>query len=96
MPAKLRSDDGKHIVIRPLAYVAEDDLAAYAEQRAFPIIPCSLCGSQDNLQRKVVGEMLAEWERKHPGRIESMMRALGEVRPSHLLDRKLFDFSGLK
>jgi tRNA 2-thiocytidine biosynthesis protein TtcA len=96
MPAKLRSDDCKHIVIRPLAYVAEDDLAAYAEQRAFPIIPCSLCGSQDNLQRKVVGEMLAEWERKHPGRIESMMRALGEVRPSHLLDRKLFDFSGLK
>ena len=96
MPAKLRSDDGKHIVIRPLAYVAEDDLAAYAEQKAFPIIPCSLCGSQDNLQRKVVGEMLAEWERKHPGRIESMMRALGEVRPSHLLDRKLFDFSGLK
>ena len=96
MPAKLRSDDGKRIVIRPLAYVAEDDLAAYAEQRAFPIIPCSLCGSQDNLQRKVVGEMLAEWERKHPGRIESMMRALGEVRPSHLLDRKLFDFSGLK
>ena len=96
MPAKLRSDDGKHIVIRPLAYVAEDDLAAYAEQKAFPIIPCSLCGSQDNLQRKVVGEMLVEWERKHPGRIESMMRALGEVRPSHLLDRKLFDFSGLE
>jgi tRNA 2-thiocytidine biosynthesis protein TtcA len=96
MPAKLRSDDGKHIVIRPLAYVAEDDLAAYAEQKAFPIIPCTLCGSQDNLQRKVVGEMLAEWERKHPGRIESMMRALSEVRPSHLLDRKLFDFSGLK
>ena len=96
MPAKLRSADGTHIVIRPLAYVAEDDLAAYAEQKAFPIIPCTLCGSQDNLQRKVVGEMLAEWERKHPGRIESMMRALGEVRPSHLLDRRLFDFSGLK
>ena len=96
MPAKLRSDDGKHIVIRPLAYVAEDDLVAYAEQKAFPIIPCSLCGSQENLQRKVVGEMLAEWERKNPGRIESIMRALSEVRPSHLLDRKLFDFPGLK
>jgi tRNA 2-thiocytidine biosynthesis protein TtcA len=96
MPAKLRSDDGKHIVIRPLAYVAEDDLAAYAGEKGFPIIPCNLCGSQDNLQRKVVGEMLAQWENKHPGRIESMMRALSEVRPSHLLDRKLFDFSSLK
>jgi tRNA 2-thiocytidine biosynthesis protein TtcA len=96
MPAKLRSDDGKHIVIRPLAYVAEDDLVAYAEHKAFPIIPCTLCGSQENLQRKVVGEMLADWERKNPGRIESIMRALSEVRPSHLLDRKLFDFPGLK
>jgi tRNA 2-thiocytidine biosynthesis protein TtcA len=95
MPAKLRSDDGKHIVIRPLAYVAESDLAAYAEQKAFPIIPCNLCGSQENLQRKVVGQMLAEWEKKHPGRIESIMRAMSEVRPSHLLDRKLFDFLGL-
>jgi tRNA 2-thiocytidine biosynthesis protein TtcA len=92
MPAKLRSDDGRHVVIRPLAYVAEEDLAAYAEQKAFPIIPCTLCGSQDNLQRKVVGEMIREWERRHPGRIESIMRALSEVRPSHLLDRKLFDF----
>jgi tRNA 2-thiocytidine biosynthesis protein TtcA len=96
MPAKLRSDDGKHVVIRPLAYVAEEDLTAYAEQKAFPIIPCTLCGSQDNLQRKLVGEMLAEWERRHPGRIESIVRALTEVRPSHLLDRKLFDFSALK
>ena len=96
MPAKLRSDDGKHVVIRPLAYVAEDDLIAYAEQKAFPIIPCTLCGSQENLQRKVVGEMLAGWERQHPGRIESIMRAMGEVRPSHLLDRKLFDFGELK
>jgi len=95
MPAKLRSDDGKHVVIRPLAYVAEADLAVYAEQKAFPIIPCTLCGSQENLQRKVVGEMLAEWERKNPGRIESIMRAISEVRPSHLLDRKLFDFTGL-
>ncbi|HWI36260.1 MAG TPA: tRNA 2-thiocytidine(32) synthetase TtcA, partial [Burkholderiales bacterium] len=78
MPAKLRSDDGKHVVIRPLAYVAEDDLIAYAEQKAFPIIPCTLCGSQENLQRKVVGEMLAGWERQHPGRIESIMRAMSE------------------
>jgi tRNA 2-thiocytidine biosynthesis protein TtcA len=96
MPAKLKSDDGRHIVIRPLAYVAEADLAAYAEQKAFPIIPCNLCGSQENLQRKLVGEMLAEWERRHPGRIESIVRALSEVRPSHLLDRKLYDFSTLK
>ena len=96
MPAKLKSDDGKHIVIRPLAYVAEADLAAYAEQKAFPIIPCNLCGSQENLQRKVVGEMLAEWEKRHAGRIESIVRALSEVRPSHLLDRKLYDFSTLK
>ena len=96
MPAKLRSDDGRHIVIRPLAYVAEADLAAYAEQRAFPIIPCNLCGSQENLQRQVVGQMLADWEKRHPGRIESIVRALSEVRPSHLLDRKLYDFSALK
>ena len=96
MPAKLRSDDGRHVVIRPLAYVAEDDLAAYAEQKAFPIIPCTLCGSQDNLQRKIVGEMLAEWEKRHPGRVESIVRALSEVRPSHLLDRKLYDFSALE
>ncbi len=96
MPAKLRSDDGRHVVIRHLAYVAEADLAAYARSRAFPIIPCTLCGSQDNLQRQVVGQMIDEWERRHPGRIESILRALTEVRPSHLLDRKLFDFAGLK
>ncbi len=96
MPAKLVSDDGRHVVIRPLAYVAEDDLAAYAEAKRFPIIPCTLCGSQDNLQRKQIGEMLREWERRHPGRIESISRALTEVRPSHLLDRQLFDFSNLK
>jgi tRNA 2-thiocytidine biosynthesis protein TtcA len=95
MPAKLRSDDGRHVVIRPLAYVAEADLTAYAEQKAFPIIPCTLCGSQDNLERKVVGQMLADWERRHPGRVESIVRALSEVRPSHLLDRKLFDFTNL-
>jgi tRNA 2-thiocytidine biosynthesis protein TtcA len=93
MPPKLRSDDGRHVVIRPLAYVAEADLAAYAEEKGFPIIPCTLCGSQENLERKQIGEMLREWQRRHPGRIESMMRALGEVRPSHLLDRRLFDFT---
>jgi tRNA 2-thiocytidine biosynthesis protein TtcA len=95
MPAKLRSDDGRHVVIRPLAYVAEEDLVAYATEKAFPIIPCNLCGTQENMQRKVVGEMLAEWERRNPGRIESILRALSEVRPSHLLDRKLFDFKGV-
>jgi tRNA 2-thiocytidine biosynthesis protein TtcA len=92
MPAKLRSDDGRQVVIRPLAYVAEDDLAAYAEAKGFPIIPCTLCGSQDNLERKQIGEMLRDWKRRQPGRIESIARALTEVRPSHLLDRKLYDF----
>jgi len=96
MPAKLRSDDGRHIVIRPLAYVAEEDLAAYAEAKAFPIIPCMLCGSQENLQRKVVGRMLKEWEKNEPGRISSILRALTDVRPSQLLDRKLFDFANLR
>jgi tRNA 2-thiocytidine biosynthesis protein TtcA len=96
MPAKLRSDDGKHVVIRPLAYVSEDDLIAYAAVKAFPIIPCNLCGAQENLQRQVVSQMLAEWEKRHPGRIESIVRALTDVSPSHLLDRKLFDFAGLR
>jgi tRNA 2-thiocytidine biosynthesis protein TtcA len=96
MPAKLRSDDGKHIVIRPLAYVPEEDLAAYAEAKRFPIIPCTLCGSQENLQRKVVGRMLKEWEKAEPGRISSILRALTDVRPSQLLDRKLFDFANLR
>jgi len=95
MPAKLASDDGRHVVIRPLVYVAEADLAAYAEARRFPIIPCTLCGSQENLERKRIGEMLRDWERNHPGRIESILRAMTEVRPSHLLDRKLFDFASL-
>jgi tRNA 2-thiocytidine biosynthesis protein TtcA len=96
MPPKLRSDDGRHVVIRPLAYVAEADLAAYAEVKRFPIIPCTLCGSQDNLQRKLIGEMLRDWDRRHPGRIASIVRALGDARPSHLLDRTLFDFAALK
>ena len=96
MPAKLLSDDGRNVVIRPLAYVAEEDLAAYAEAKAFPIIPCTLCGSQENLQRKVVGRMLKAWEKTEPGRISSILRAMTDVRPSQLLDRKLFDFSNLK
>ena len=96
MPAKLVSDDRRHVVIRPLVYVAEDDLAAYAEAKQFPIIPCTLCGSQETLQRKVVSQMLAEWERRHPGRIESIFRALSDIRPTHLMDSKLFDFIGLK
>ena len=95
MPAKLASDDGRHVVIRPLVYVAEADLAAHAQARRFPIIPCTLCGSQEDLERKRIGEMLREWERNHPGRIESILRAMTEVRPSHLLDRKLFDFRSL-
>jgi tRNA 2-thiocytidine biosynthesis protein TtcA len=95
MPAKLLSDDGRHVVIRPLAYVSEEDLIDYAEARAFPIIPCTLCGSQENLQRKQIGRMLKEWERQQPGRIESILRALTDVVPSHLLDRGLFDFSNL-
>ena len=95
MPPKLVSDDGKHIVIRPLAYVSEKDLVRWAEHRQFPIIPCTLCGSQENLQRKQVAAMLQEWERKHPGRIESMFTALQNVVPSHLADGTLYDFKGL-
>ena len=95
MPPKLRSDDGKHVVIRPLAYVREDDIAAYAEMKQFPIIPCNLCGSQENLQRKQVKKMLDAWERETPGRIETIARALGDIRPSQLSDPKLFDFLAL-
>jgi len=95
MSPKLRSDDGAHVVIRPLAYVPEADLEAWAKLREFPIIPCDLCGSQETLQRKQVKQMLREWEKRHPGRIESMFRALSDVIPSHLMDRKLFDFSAI-
>jgi len=95
MPPKLRSDDGRNVLIRPLAYCAEDDIAAYAEQQGFPIMPCNLCGSQENLQRKAIKAMLAEWEKKHPGRTETIFRALGNVAPSQLADRGLFDFAGL-
>jgi len=96
MPPKLVSDDGRHVVIRPLAYVRERDLARYAELRAFPIIPCTLCGSQEHLQRRQVGAMLREWGRKEPGRLESIFNALGRAVPSHLMDRRLFDFANLR
>jgi tRNA 2-thiocytidine biosynthesis protein TtcA len=96
MPPKLVSDDGKHVVIRPLAYVRERDLARYAEAMAFPIIPCNLCGSQEHLQRKQVGAMLREWEKKHPGRVETVFNALSNVVTTHLLDRKLQDFAAVR
>ena len=96
MPPKLVSDDGKHIVIRPMAYVAEKDLTAWAAHRGFPIIPCTLCGSQENLQRKQVGAMLREWEKKHPGRVENMFSALQNTVPSHLMDSAQYDFKGLR
>ena len=95
MPPKLRSDDGRHVVIRPLAYVAEADIAAYADSKAFPIIPCNLCGSQENLQRRQVKRMLDAWEKETPGRIGNIARALGDVRPSQLSDPNLFDFLAL-
>jgi tRNA 2-thiocytidine biosynthesis protein TtcA len=95
MPPKLVSDDGRHMVIRPLAYVKEEDLQAYAQWRAFPIIPCTLCGSQENLKRKQAKAMLQEWERRHPGRVDTIFAALSRVVPSHLMDREQFDFAGL-
>ncbi len=95
MPPKLLSDDGRHVVIRPLAYVAETDLVDYAEMRGFPIIPCNLCGSQESAQRKIIKEMLAGWERNHPGRTENIFKSLMDIRPSQLADRGLFDFAGL-
>jgi tRNA 2-thiocytidine biosynthesis protein TtcA len=96
MPPKLVSDDGRQIVIRPLAYVQEDDLARYAKLRDFPIIPCNLCGSQENLKRQEVKRMLAEWQRRFPGRVENAFNALARVTPSHLMDARLFDFRGLR
>lgn len=95
MPAKLVNDEGDVIVVRPLAYCAEDDLAKFAEAMRFPVIACDLCGSQDGLQRNAMKEMLADIERRMPGRKDTMIRALSNVRPSHLLDRKLFDFAGI-
>ena len=95
MPPKLRSDDGRHVVIRPLAYCEESDLAEYARIREFPIIPCNLCGSQENLKRVEVKRMLQDWEKRYPGRIETMLNSLRHVRASHLLDRDAFDFRAL-
>ncbi len=95
MPPKLVSDDGRHVVIRPLAYVRERDLARYADLMRFPVIPCNLCGSQEHLQRRQVGAMLRDWERKFPGRIESIYNAMAKVVPSHLMDRALFDFAAI-
>lgn len=96
MAPKLLSDDGRHIIIRPLAYVAERDIARYARGRGFPLIPCRLCGSQDNMQRVAVKKMLAGWEREFPGRTESIASALRHVEPAHLADQRLFDFAGLE
>ncbi len=96
MPPKLVSDDGDHMVIRPLAYVSEKDLTRWAEHRAFPIIPCTLCGSQENLQRQEIKRMVNAWERQYPGRTETMLTALQNVVPSHLMDASHFDFKGIQ
>jgi len=95
MPPKLLSDDGRHVVIRPLAYCSEQDIEGYALSRQFPVIPCNLCGSQPNLQRQAIKEMLTLWKKNHPGRIENIFRAINQVSPSQLADRELFDFINL-
>jgi tRNA 2-thiocytidine biosynthesis protein TtcA len=95
MPPKLVSDDGKNIVIRPLAYCKEADIKAYSVAEEYPIIPCNLCGSQPNLQRQAMKALLGEWEKENPGRLASMMSALGNTSPSHLLDRRYYDFAGI-
>lgn len=95
MPPKLKSDNDEHVVIRPLAYAKEKDIQKFSEAKEFPIIPCNLCGSQENLQRKQIKMMLNEWDKQHPGRIESMFNAIKNVVPSHLADTELFDFKGL-
>lgn len=95
MPAKLLSDDGEHVVIRPLAYCAESDIKSYAEDKAFPIIPCSLCGSQDNMQRQAIKQMLIEWNKQKPGRVETIFTSLQNIVPSHLLDTEAFAFEQL-
>lgn len=96
MPAKLQSDDGQHIVIRPMAYVKEKDTARYAQIKQFPIIPCDLCGSQENLQRKQIKQLMRDWEKQFPGRVESIFSSLSTVAPSHLMDRNQFDFANLQ
>ena len=93
MPPKLRSDDGRNVVIRPLAYCRETDIEAYAQAREFPIIPCSLCGSQDGLQRQQIKAMLNDWQRQYPGRVETIFKSMQHIEPSQLADRELFDFS---
>lgn len=95
MPPKLMSDDGKHVVIRPLAYCREKDIERFAVAREYPIIPCNLCGSQPNLQRQVIKDMLRDWDKQYPGRIETMFSAMQNVVPSHLNDHKLFDFKSI-
>ncbi len=95
MPPKLVSDDGKHVVIRPLAYAKEKDLIRFAEAREFPIIPCNLCGSQENLQRQAIKSMLQDWDKRFPGRIESMFRSVQNLVPSHLMDHQQFDFKSI-
>ena len=95
MPPKLQSDDGRHIVIRPLAYCREDDIVEYAHARTFPLMPCNLCGSQEGLQRKAIKQMLQEWDDRYPGRVENVFRSLSAVVPSQLADRDLFDFAAL-
>ncbi|MDY0066607.1 MAG: tRNA 2-thiocytidine(32) synthetase TtcA [Steroidobacteraceae bacterium] len=96
MPPKLRSEDGRHIVIRPLAYVAERDIERYARARDFPLIPCALCGSQDNMQRREIKQMLREWEQRYPGRTESIFSSLRNVTPSHFADPEVYDFASLR
>jgi len=96
MPPKLRSQDNRHVLIRPLAYVKESDLVRYADVKDFPIIPCNLCGSQDNLKRRQVKTMLREWEERFPGSNDSMFAAISNIAPSLLLDRRLFDFAALQ
>ena len=96
MPPKLVSDDGRHVVIRPLAYVAETDLERWAGHRQFPIIPCTLCGNQENLQRVQIRQMLRDWERRFPGRVDNMFRSMGAITPSHMMDRNLYPFTTLQ
>jgi len=96
MPPKLKSEDGRHVVIRPLAYVGEQEIERYARAREFPLIPCTLCGSQENMQRKEIKNMLHEWERRYPGRSETLFSSICNVVPSHLADTKAFDFASLK
>ena len=96
MPPKLVSDNGEFVVIRPLAYVAETDLEKWAVHRAFPIIPCSLCGNQENLQRVLTKKMIREWDKQYPGRIENMFSAMGNITLSHMMDRQLHDFANVR